>query len=42
MKPWIGKKICNVPGDNRVFMTYDEFMGAVNTYRATLDLPPLV
>lgn len=41
MKPWIGKKICSVPGDDRVFMTYGEYTGALNAYRATLGLPPL-
>ena len=41
MKPWTGKKICNVPGDDRVFMTYVEYIGAANVYRATKNLPPL-
>jgi len=36
MKPWTGKQICSVPGDNRVFMTYVEYMVAVAAYRATL------
>jgi hypothetical protein len=41
MKPWTGKKICNVPGDDRVFLTYEEYIKALNVYRATLGLPPL-
>lgn len=33
MKAWTGKQICNIPGDHRVFMTYDEFEEARAAYK---------
>lgn len=39
MKPWTGKRICNIPGDSRVFMTYAEYTAALAAYRATLPQP---
>lgn len=34
LKPWAGKQLCNVPGDNRALMTYAEFQEARAAYIA--------
>jgi len=34
--PWLGRRICAVTGDPRVFMTYAEYLAALAARRAAL------